>query len=164
MPIFVKALENLSHVLKKGEEWADENKVDHSKLLEGKLAPDMKPLTYQIQSLSNSSKFVLSRVAGLDVPTWEDNETTFEQLQQRLKKTIDLLKSADKSAFEGKEQSPVVFKLGPSEVKLTGLTYLQFFAVPNIFFHVVTAYDILRNAGVPVGKRDYLAGGASSLT
>lgn len=159
-----EALENLSFYTKKAFAWADENKMDHSKLLEASLAPDMLGFTKQIQMCTNAAKFVPSRVAGLQVPVWADDEKSLDELLNRLTETIKLLRSTDVKAFEGKETAPVTFKAGRrGEITLTGLSYVQYWGMPNFFFHVVTAYDILRNAGAPVGKWDYLGGGKTEL-
>ena len=152
IPVFIRALGNLHHILKKAEQWADENKVDHSKLIQGKLADDMKPLTFQVQMCSDFSKGTLVRVGGLKKVALADNETTFEQLQQRCQKTTEVLKAADPESMNGKEGVDVDFH----GYKFTGRTYLMNLALPNFFFHETTAYAILRNAGVPLGKMDYL--------
>lgn len=153
-----RALENLSLCMKKAFTWADKNKIDHSKILDHALAPDMLSFPMQIIIATNSAKFVLTRVAELEVPTWEDDEKTLDDLQARLGKTIKLLRSVDATAFAGKEEKEVLFKAGGREINATGTAYVQFYAIPNFFFHVVTAYDIMRNAGAPLGKFDYLFG------
>lgn len=157
----ISALENLSFCMKKAFTWAEENKIDHSKILDHALAPDMLSFPKQIIIATNSAKFVLTRVAGLEVPTWEDNEKTLDDLQARLGKAIKLLRSVDATAFAGKEEKEILFKAGSREINATGTAYIQYYAIPNFFFHIVTAYDIMRNAGAPLGKSDYLAGGRS---
>jgi hypothetical protein len=158
VPLFTRALTNLKNFLQKGETWAKDNNVPAERLLQGRIAEDMNPLTYQIQTCSNSAKGVLTRVAGLEEVKMEDNETTFEQLYTRIDKTLEILKAAEEkqSAFEGKEESEVVMKIPGREFKFTGTTYLTTFALPNFFFHETTAYAILRKEGVPVGKMDFL--------
>ncbi|TKA23609.1 hypothetical protein B0A50_07443 [Salinomyces thailandicus] len=153
---YIRALNNLDAILKKGEKWAEENNVPKEKLLEGKLADDMKTLPFQIQACSNSSKGTAVRVAGVENVMMEDNETTFPQLYERIAKTLDFLKKVDAGAFEGKEDSEVVLSTGAGDFQFTGMTYIQKFALPNFFFHETMAYAVLRNAGVPVGKFDFL--------
>jgi uncharacterized protein len=156
VPIFLRSLQNLSHCLKKGQ--ASGLISDPTTAT---LAPDMKSLPFQIQTCSNTAKNTISRLVpslASSIPAWEDNETTFEQLQERIAKTIELLKGVDPKGFEGAETAEVVMKTQSGEMKFTGLSYVQNFAVPNFFFHVVVAYGILRNKGVEVGKLDYLMG------
>ncbi|KAI6797120.1 hypothetical protein KC367_g6129 [Hortaea werneckii] len=156
IPLFVRSLENLHAFLKKGEQWAEENNVPKEKLLEGKLADDMKPLPFQIQSCSNSSKLAAVRMCGIENIPMEDNETTFPQLYERIEKTIDMLKKVDPSSLEGKDNATVEMKTPFGNFEFTGITYLQKFALPNFYFHETTAYAILRHVGVPVGKWDFL--------
>ena len=118
----------------------------------------MNPLSFQIQICSNTAKGICHRVAGLPEVPMADDETTLEQLYTRINRTLEVLREAEgkKEAFEGKEGSEVVMKAGGKEWKFTGLGYLQEFALANFWFHMVTAYNILRKEGVPVGKMDYL--------
>ncbi|QIW95968.1 hypothetical protein AMS68_001486 [Peltaster fructicola] len=163
VPIMASNLYNLSCILTKTEKWADENQIEHSKLIEGKLAPDMLPFKVQIYICTNACKFLLSRVLGQEVPVWEDNEATFADLRARIEKAQALLKTVDEQAFEGKNNSPVNFTASKVELKMTGMTYTQYFALPNFFFHVTTAYNILRQAGAPLGKQDFIAGDRQSV-
>ena len=160
---FIRALTNLSAILKKGQSHADANSLPYSTLLEARLAPDMYPLPYQIQRVSDTAKSVAVRVAGIDPIPMPDNETTFEELQARIQKTIDILKGVSKESMEGKEGMEVVMKGGGGEFKWTAGSFLTEYAVPNLYFHVSIAYAILRMKGVPVGKMDYLMGGQSLL-
>ncbi len=148
----LRTLRNLSGILKKGEAWADEKGVAHSELLEARLAPDMKPFPFQIQTASNSAKFLAVRVSGIPNEPWEDNEQTFVELQARITKTIDFIEAIKREEFDGKEGTEVFFH----DRKFTGLSYTNAFALPNFYFHAVTAYDILRMKGVDVGKLDFL--------
>ncbi|KAK5116925.1 hypothetical protein LTR62_006646 [Meristemomyces frigidus] len=160
VPVFIRGLENLDVVLKKAEQHCDEQKIDKEKFLTSKLAEDMKPLPFQIQSASNTAKLSSVRCASIPNDPWEDTETTFPQLHERIAKTIAFVKSVDAQKFEGVEGNAVVMKLPSTELKFTALSYLQTFALPNFFFHSSMAYAILRKEGVPVGKMDFL--GAST--
>jgi len=157
--LFVRALTNLSAVLKKGEEYAKANNIDPATLIEARLYEDMGNLAFQIQRCSDSSKLAAVRIAGVETVSMADTETTFEQLYERIQKTIDFLNAVDEKAYEGKESVDVTFKLGPNNVTYNGEDYMIKFCIPNFFFHVTTAYDILRNKGIPVGKKDFLHAG-----
>lgn len=148
----LRTLRNLSDILKKGETWANEKGIAHSELLEARIAPDMAALPFQIQTASNTAKFIAVRVAGVANTPWEDEEKTFDELQVRITKTIDFLEALKREDFDAKEESEVVFR----DRKFTGLSYVNVYALPNFYFHVVTAYNILRMKGVDVGKLDYL--------
>jgi hypothetical protein len=115
-------------------------------------------LPFQVQSCCNTAKFVAQRVGGLPAVVFEDNETTFEQLQDRIAKTIKLLEEVDPKAFEGKEQAEVIMANRMGDFKFTGQSYVSEFAIPNFHFHLSTAYCILRSLGVPLGALDYLNG------
>lgn len=143
IPVFIRSLTNLSAILKKGEAYADEKGIAHSKLLDARLVDDMAALPYQIQRCSDSSKGAAVRMAGIDNVVMPDNETTFEQLQARIDKTIEFLRSVDPKSMDGKEESPVILKLGSREINFTAKSYLLTFAIPNFFFHATTAYGIL---------------------
>lgn len=156
VPVFVKMLGNLSEILKKGQEHANKNGIDESELTTAKLAEDMYPLTKQIQIATDAAKGVTARLAGVEVPSFKDNEETFAELQERIAKTVAFLKSLDAKKIEGKEQATIEFANRAGEFKFTGKDYLFTMAFPNFFFHVTTAYDILRHKGVSLGKMDYL--------
>lgn len=158
MPVIARALTQLKHILKKGEDYAKEQNISPEKLLQARLIDDMKDLTFQIQTCSNTAKGICHRVGGFEEVKMEDNETTFEQLYNRIDRTLEVLKQAEAKpeAFAGKEESEVVMKAGEREFKFTGLGYVQKFALGNFFFHETTAYNILRKEGVPVGKMDFL--------
>ncbi|KAF3903636.1 hypothetical protein AA313_de0205355 [Arthrobotrys entomopaga] len=155
VPVMRRAVSNLKGVLKIGEKYANENNIPTTDMINWKLAEDMKPLSFQIQTVSNTVKMTSVRLIGIDLPVMDDNESTLEELYARLDKTSEILEKLEKdhaAEYEGKETAEVTMM----EKKFTGKNYVQVFAVPNFFFHVVTAYDILRNKGVPVGKWDYL--------
>ncbi|OAP55378.1 hypothetical protein AYL99_10351 [Fonsecaea erecta] len=149
----VRTLRNLSSLLKKGETFADAKGIPHSELIEARIAPDMAALPFQVQTCSNTAKFLAVRVAGVENVPWEDNEKTFDELQARITKTIDFLNAVKREDFEGKEANHEITFQG---MKLTGLDYVNGFALPNFYFHAVTAYDILRMKGVEIGKKDWL--------
>jgi len=155
VPVFIRSLKSLSAILTKAETYATEKSIPLSQFTESRLAPDMKPFTFQIQTASNSAKNALVRVAGTEAVPMEDDETTFPQLQERIAATIKILEGVDEKVFEGKEGVEIEL-FGR---KFTGQSYLITFAIPNFFFHVTTAYAILRKEGVPIGKNDYMLGG-----
>lgn len=156
VPVLVRGLENLSAILAKGQEFAKANGVDEATLLGSKLAEDMFPLTRQIQIASDAAKGAGARLAGVDVPSFDDNEASFADLQARIEKTTSFLKSLNESQFNGSESKAVSFANKGGSYNFTGSDYLFTFAFPNFFFHVATAYDILRHKGVTLGKKDYL--------
>lgn len=157
--VFTNALGNLALILEKAAANATHRKFDAAVLLGARLAPDMLPLTRQIQIAGDIAKNSVARLAGQDPPRFEDTETTIEQLRARLARTIDFLKSVPASALEGAETRDIKVPIGERTLEFKGLDYLQRWALPNVFFHVVTAYDILRHNGVDLGKRDFLNGG-----
>ncbi|MBV8145154.1 MAG: DUF1993 domain-containing protein [Gammaproteobacteria bacterium] len=157
--LFTNALGNLALILDKAAANAAQRKFDPAVLLAARLAPDMLPFTRQIQIAGDIAKNSVARLAGLEPPRFEDNETTIEQLRARLARTVDFLKSVPASALEGSDERDVKVPLGERTIEFRGLDYLQRWAIPNVFFHVVTAYDILRHNGVDLGKRDFLNGG-----
>ena len=152
VPPIKHALHSLRAILKKAEDHCNEQKIPHDDILQARLAPDMNPLTFQIQTCSNTAKFIPVRVAGAENVSMEDKEATFEQLQARIAQTLELLESTKRQDFEGKEETEISFR----EWKFTGLHYVTLYAMPNFYFHFATAYDILRMKGVSVGKRDFL--------
>lgn len=156
IPVFQRALGNLDALLRKGEEHAAAAGLDLAELAAARLAPDMFPLTGQIQSACDSAKFAAARLTGTQAPSFPDTETTFEELHQRIAATLDYLASVDPAGFAGSETREIVQKSRRGERHFVGSSYLLTFALPNFFFHVTTAYNILRHKGVPVGKMDYL--------
>ena len=157
--VFSHTLGNLALILEKAGTNAAQRKFDSGVLLSARLAPDMLPLTRQVQIASDIAKNSVARLAGQEPPRFEDNESSIEQLRARIARTIDFLKSVPASALEGSETRTVKVPLEERTLEFTGVDFLQRWAIPNVFFHVVTAYDILRHNGVDLGKRDYLAGG-----
>jgi hypothetical protein len=157
--VFAYTFGNLSGILEKAAANAAQRKFDAAVLLAARLAPDMLPLTRQVQIASDIAKNSVARLAGQDPPRFEDTETTIEQLRARVARTIDFLKSVPASALEGSDSRDIKVPLGERTLEFKGLEYLQRWAIPNVFFHVITAYDILRHNGVELGKRDFLNAG-----
>ena len=156
VPVFLRGLGQLSHLLDKGLAHAQASGIDPTVLVNARLAPDMFTLAGQIQSASDASKLGTARIAGLTAPSFPDTETTYPELQARVAKTIDYLQSVDRALVDGFEDRPVTMKARGNELSFTAQRYLLQFALPNFFFHVTTAYDVLRHSGVPLGKMDYL--------
>ena len=150
--LITNILGNLSWLLQKGEANAASRKFDPAVLLSARLAPDMLPLTRQIQIAGDIAKNSLARLAGQEPPRFEDNETTIEQLRARLARTIDYIKSIPASAFEGSETRDIKVPAGERTLEFKGLDFLQTWVIPNVFFHVTTAYNILRHNGVGSGQ------------
>ena len=155
-PRFANALKNLSAILDKAQAHAEAKKIEPAVLLQSRLYPDMFPLLRQIQIASDSAKGPVARLAGVEVPKYEDTEETIADLKARLAKTIDFVSSIKPAQIDGSEEKDIHLKLGTREVDWKGMQYLLGFALPNFYFHVVTAYDILRHNGVELGKQDYL--------
>lgn len=160
VPVFLARLDVLAHLLAKAEANAVERKIDPQVFLTARLAPDMLALTRQVQIATDHAKGAGARLAGREVPRFEDTETTFPELQARLAKTIDFLKSIAASEIDGMEDRQVSLKVGPRELTFTASQYLLTFATPNFYFHMTMAYAILRHNGVPIGKLDFLAPGS----
>ena len=153
---FLTALGGLSQVLKKGEADAIERKIDPSVFLNARLSPDMFHLIRQVQIATDTAKSAIHRVAGLEIPKFEDNETTFAELQARLEKTVALLRSVPADAINGQEGRTITMRRFPTgELVFNAQDFLLNYALPNFLFHVVTAYNILRENGVRLGKDDY---------
>lgn len=156
VPVFTRALGNLASILDKAVAHTTEKGVAPSTLLEARLAPDMFPLTRQVQSACDAAKFAAARLAGIPAPVFADVETTFPELQSRITKTLEFLASVAPEQIDGQEERAVLLKTPSKELSFTALRYLLDFATPNFYFHATTAYAILRNQGVAIGKLDYL--------
>jgi len=156
--LFIPTLGNLSSILERAAASAAQRKFDAGVLLAARLAPDMHPLTRQVQVAGDIAKNSVARLAALDPPRFEDTETTIEQLRARLARTIDFLNGVPASALEGSDSRDIKVPAGERTFEFKGLEFLQRWAIPNVFFHVVTAYDILRHNGVELGKADFLRG------
>jgi uncharacterized protein len=152
---FIRGLTNLSAVLAKGEAYSKEQgKGDE--LVAARLFEDMLPLTKQVQIASDTAKGAAARLAGAEIPSFEDSETTFAELQARIAKTIDFLKTITAAQLEGSETRDIELAMRSGTLQFKGAAYLLGFALPNFYFHLTTAYDILRHNGVPLGKLDFL--------
>ena len=158
VPVMIRALTNLSKILDKAVAQAKAEDKPLAELLEAKLAPDMRPFPFQIQSASDAAKGCAARLAGIEAPSMPDTETTFPELSARLKKTIDFLNSVKPEQFKGAEDREIVLKFPNGEFRFTGKDFLAGFALPNFFFHVTTAYALLRHKGIAIGKMDFLGG------
>jgi uncharacterized protein len=156
VPVLVRALSNLSGVLDKAAAYAEARKIDQAVLLNSRLYPDMFALARQVQIASDNAKGGAARLAGVQPPKYEDNEASFAELQARLAKTIAYLNTFTPEQIDGSEERPVVLTLRSGELKFVGLNYLLGYLLPNFFFHMTTAYAILRHNGVELGKRDFL--------
>ncbi|MBN8489631.1 MAG: DUF1993 domain-containing protein [Burkholderiales bacterium] len=159
LPTFITALTNLSHLLDKAEANAVERKFSPDVFCTLRFAPDMLPFTAQIRIACDAAKNGTARLAGMEAPKFEDNETTFAELKARVAKTLAWLATVSPSQIDGREAAEITFPVGRDATRtMAGQAYLLHWAIPNLFFHVTTAYDLLRQAGVPLGKADYLAG------
>ena len=156
VPVFIKTLGNLSAILDKAAAFAAARKVDPSVLLAWRLAPDMLPMSRQVQIACDFAKGASSRLAGVEVPSWEDNEKTLEEFKARIARTIDYCKGFQPAQIDGSEARDIHVKVGGNPVVYQGQPYLLHSVLPNFFFHATTAYDILRHCGVEIGKRDFI--------
>ena len=155
-PRFVKSLTQLSAILDKAQAHCEAKKIEPATLAGMRLIADMFPLSRQVQVACDSAKGAVARLAGLDIPKHDDTEQTLAELKQRIAKTIDYVLSMSPDNIDGSEERPVTLRLGGRDVTFTGIQYLLGFAYPNFYFHVTTAYDILRANGIELGKRDYI--------
>lgn len=158
VPVFTKGLKALSGVLAKARAHAAETGVDPDSWLSLRLIDDMRPLSGQLQMVTDSPKLCLVRLSGVEAPVFADDETTLAQLEARIQATLDYLASIPREAVDGQEDKDVVLKFPGGEMPFKGLQYVLGFAQPNFYFHLTTAYALLRQAGVPLGKRDYMGG------
>jgi hypothetical protein len=156
VPPFVRALNNLAAILEKGAAHAQARKIDEAVLLGSRLFPDMLPLTKQVQLASDSAKSGAGRLAGAEFPAFEDKEATFQELVQRIRKTVTYLESLRPEQIDGSEDKTVSWQTRSSTKSMQGLPYLMYHVLPNVHFHVTTAYAILRHNGIEIGKKDFL--------
>lgn len=156
VPVFVRNLTQLAAILDKAAAHAAARKIDPAVLVGARLYPDMLPLARQVQIAADHAKNASGRLAGAERPVFADDESTFEQLQARIAKTIDYLKTLDPARFEGSDERDVTVPVRGREIVLKGLPYLFGFAQPNFYFHVSMAYAILRHNGVEIGKTDFI--------
>jgi hypothetical protein len=156
VPVFARMLSNLLAWLDKAEAHAAAKKFDTGVLLAARLAPDMLPLTKQIQIACDTAKFGVARLAGVDAPKFEDNETSFDELRERVRKTLDYVQSVPAAQIAGTEDKDVTVPRRDGPMTLKGEFYLKHFVLPNFFFHVTTTYALLRHNGIDLGKSDFL--------
>lgn len=156
VPVLIRSLDVLASLLDKAAAHAEEKGLSDADVTSARLAEDMLPFSAQIQRASDTSKATTERLSGVTAPRFDDTETTFAELRERIAKTTAYLKAIDAGTFEGADTRVVTIKQKDLEMKFSGAEYLFQFGLPNFYFHIVTAYDILRHLGVPVGKRDFI--------
>ena len=160
VPVFVRNLNNLLTWLDKAQAHAEAKKFDTANYLGLRLAPDMLPFPRQIQIASDGAKGCVARLSGQDIPKWDDTEASFDDLRARIRKTLDYVGGFTPAQIDGSEGRAITITLRSGDVHFTGQRYLEHWALPNFYFHVMTTYNLLRHAGVDLGKQDYLAGSA----
>jgi hypothetical protein len=156
VPRFVNILGNLSKILDKAQAHVDAKKLDAGVLTTYRLFPDMLPMTTQVQIACDTAKGAVARLAGVEIPVYEDNETTLAELKARIAKTIAFIQTVTPKQIDGTEDKEIVIKRRDKETRDKGMQFLLDTALPNFYFHVTTAYNILRHNGIEIGKRDYL--------
>src|ERR1700722_3342116 len=156
VPAFVRALTNLAAILEKGAAHAQARKIDEAVLLNDRLFPDMFPLSRQVQIASDTAKSGAGRLASAEFPAYEDKEATFQELGQRIRNTVTYLQSLSPADIDGTEEKTITWQTRSSTKSMAGLPYLMNHLLPNLHFHVTTAYAILRHNGVEIGKKDFL--------
>lgn len=158
VPVFVRMFGNALNWLDKAQAHAEARKFDAGNFLGMRLAPDMLPLVRQIQIASDTAKGCVARLAGVEAPQWEDKEATLDDLRDRIRRTIDYVQGFSAAQIDGSDDKDIVLKMRAGEVHFTGENYLRHFVLPNLYFHLTTAYALLRHGGVEIGKRDFLGG------
>jgi hypothetical protein len=155
-PRFANTLKNLSAILDKAQAHCDARKIDPLALTGARLYPDMFALARQVQVTCDTAKGAMARLAGVEIPKYEDTEKTFEELKARIAKTVAFIESFKPAQIDGTDDKDLVIKLGAREMQWKGMQYLLGFALPNFYFHAATVYDILRHNGVELVKRDFI--------
>lgn len=156
VPLAIRILNNLSVILGKAAAHCEARKIDEAAFLNARIFPDMFPLSRQVQIAGDMIKGGVSRLAGVEIPRFEDNEATFAELQARIAKTVDFLSTIKPGQVDGSEDKDIEITRSSGTVKYKGQAYLLEQVLPNFFFHVTTTYNLLRHGGVEIGKRDYL--------
>lgn len=156
VPSLIRSLNNLAVILEKGATHAEARKIDEAVLIGSRLYPDMLPLSKQVQIASDIARRGAARLAGLEAPAMADDETTFAELIDRIHNTIAYLNTLTPAQIDGSEEKEIVLQVGKESMNFKGMPYLLSFILPNVYFHVTTAYGILRHNGVEVGKMDFL--------
>jgi hypothetical protein len=160
VPVFRQMLTNLSVILDKANAHATEQRIDPSVLLQARLYPTMFPLVRQVQIATDHAKGATARLSGAEPPKFVDKEKSIDELKARIARTLKYVSSVPAAKFEGAEARTILLTIGSRQMELQGKNYLLGFALPNFFFHMTTAYDILRHNGLDIGKRDFLGPGA----
>jgi hypothetical protein len=158
VPVFTRLLKNLDSMLDKAVVYADSKKIEHNTLLTARLAPDMYHLIKQVQIATDNAKGSVARLAGVEIPKYDDNEATFADLKARIAKTLAFLASIKPEQVNGSEDKNIELSFGTAKFGFKGLDYLLNFAAMNVYFHVTVAYGILRHNGLDIGKRDFIGG------
>jgi hypothetical protein len=156
VPRFVNILGNLAHILDKAQAHVDARKLADASLTAYRLFPDMLPMTTQVQIACDTAKGVVARLAGVEIPVFEDNEKTLAELKNRVTRTIAFIQTISPEQIDGTEDKDIVIKRGDKETHYKGMQFLLGHAIPNFYFHVTTTYNILRHNGIEIGKRDFL--------
>ncbi len=156
IPVFIRMLKNLAAILAKGAAYAEAKKIEPTVLVNNRLYPDMFPLVRQVQIASDAAKGCGARLAGREPPKFEDNEATFPELLTRIDKSIAYLETLKPEQINGSEQKTITLQISKNTTTFLGMPFLLNFALPNFYFHVTTAYDILRHCGVEIGKQDFI--------
>jgi hypothetical protein len=156
IPVFIHSLNNLTALLKKGEMHFAKEGLDASELINARLHPDMHPLSRQVQIACDVAKGAGARISGIEAPKYDDTESTFTELYTRIDNTLHFLSALSAEAINGTEDKDITMQAGPYELEFTGSSYLIKWALPNLYFHISTAYNILRHNGVDIGKIDFL--------
>jgi len=162
IPRFVHMLNNLAVILDKAQSYAEAKKIDAATLPSSRLFPDMLPLTSQVRIACDTAKRAAAMLAGVENPAYEDNETTIPELKARIEKTVAFLGTIKPAQIDGTEAKDLVVKVGGKDTPFKGMQFLLARAIPNFYFHVTTAYDILRHNGLDVGKKDFLGNTTAS--
>lgn len=156
VPVLIRTLNNLVGILEKGAKYAETKKIEPSVLINSRLFADMFPLSRQVQIASDIAKRGVAHLAGIEAPKFEDTETTFPELIDRIQKTISYLNTFKPEQIDGSEEKTITLQMRDNTLSFQGMPFLLYFVLPNVYFHVTTAYDILRHCGVEVGKQDFL--------
>lgn len=162
IPVFKTMLGNLSHILDKGQAYAEARKFDPAVLLQYRLSPDMLPFTRQVLIACDAAKNGVARISGVEAPKFDDTEASFPELKARIQKTLDYLATVPSDKLDGTEAKEITFPVGRENTRtMKAEAYLKHWTLPNFFFHITMAYAILRHNGVELGKSDYLLGAAT---
>ena len=159
VPVFLRMLNNMLKWLDKAQAHAEARKFDSANYLGMRLAPDMLPLTRQVQITTDGAKGCVARLAGVDIPKWEDDEASLDDVRARIQKCLDFVQSFSAAQIDGTEEREILLPTRSGDpLRYTGDTYVRHFVLPNFYFHATATYALLRHAGVEVGKKDYLGG------